>query len=193
MLEWNHQWLIYSLDLRTNYVQYVLAFLKHGDAEVKRQLLGIKGLVSAVIAGLGEDAYQLIQEVLTTLYDNLVTDHSVPKSTKAYFFNAYILEKMAKVYSRSEPEEISQEGDTGVPANILHHFLISLCTVPGVGICFHESGWYPPARTSEEAQTERITNRILAKFITILKPSDDLLQQELVLKILTACPELVKE
>jgi hypothetical protein len=184
---------MYSLDLRTNYVQFVLAFLKHGDAEVKRQLLGVKGLVSAVIAGLGEDAYQLIQEVLTTLYDNLVTDHSVPKSTKAYFFNAYILEKMAKVYSRSEPEEISQEGDTGVPANILHHFLISLCTVPGVGICFHESGWYPPARISEEAQTERITNRILAKFIIILKPSDDLLQQELVLKILAACPELVKE
>lgn len=48
------------LDLRTNYVQFVLAFFKHGDADIKKQVLSVKGLVSGVFVGMDEDAYPVI-------------------------------------------------------------------------------------------------------------------------------------
>lgn len=46
-----------KLDLRTNYVHFVLAFFKHGDADIKKQVLSVKGLVSGVFVGMDEDAY----------------------------------------------------------------------------------------------------------------------------------------
>lgn len=41
-------------------------------------------------------------------------------------------------------------------------------------------------------KSDKVENRVLAKFLTALKPADDLRQQELVRKILQACPELVQ-
>jgi hypothetical protein len=38
----------------------------------------------------------------------------------------------------------------------------------------------------------KVHNVILLQFIKLLKPTQDLLQQELLLKIFEACPELVK-
>jgi hypothetical protein len=37
-----------------------LAFFKHGDAEIKKQVLLVKGLVSGVFVGMDEDAYPVI-------------------------------------------------------------------------------------------------------------------------------------
>lgn len=127
------------------------------------------------------------------MYEKLILDNGVPRSAKAFFFSSYILEKLAKIYARSE-EEQTVDGETGIPADLVHHFLISICSVPDVGVCFRDSTWYPALPTSEEpSKNSKITNRLLAKFITTLKPSDDMRQQELLLKILGACPELVQE
>ncbi|KAG2200281.1 hypothetical protein INT47_000274 [Mucor saturninus] len=183
----------YIYDLRTNYVQFVLAFFKHGDADIKKQVLNVKGLVSGVFVGMDEDAYPLIEQILSVMYEKLIMDNNVPRSTKAFFFSAYILEKLAKIYARSEEEETADEG-TGVPADLVHHFLLSICTVPDVGVCFRDTAWYPAKPNSDEqSKNSKITNRLLAKFIVTLKPADDMRQQELVLKILSACPELVQE
>ncbi|KAI8087542.1 ribosome 60S biogenesis N-terminal-domain-containing protein [Thamnidium elegans] len=183
----------YIYDLRTNYVQFVLAFFKHGDADIKKQVLSVKGLVSGVFVGMDEDAYPLIEQILSVMYEKLILDNSVPRSAKAFFFSAYILEKLAKIYARSEEEE-TMDGETGIPADLVHHFLISICSVPDVGVCFRDTAWYPAKPTSEESsKITKITNRLLAKFITTLKPADDMRQQELLLKILSACPELVQE
>lgn len=46
-----------SIDLRTNYIQFVLTFFQHGDAEIKKQALSVKGLVSALYTHMYEDAY----------------------------------------------------------------------------------------------------------------------------------------
>jgi hypothetical protein len=126
-------------------------------------------------------------------------DTNVPRSIKAFFFSSYILEKLAKIYTRFEEEE-TVPGETGIPADLVHHFLISICSVPDVGVCFKDTTWYPakPNTTTtttndESNKNSKITNRVLAKFITTLKPADDMRQQELVLKILGACPELVQE
>lgn len=86
---------------------------------------------------------------------------------------------------------------------MIHHFLLAICTRPGTGICFKDRGWY--FRESEgddhrEAEDEnlkstkgggKIHNKILSNVLKTLKINEDLRQQELALKILSACPELV--
>lgn len=96
-----------------------------------------------------------------------------------------------KLYERNEPEGDSDQ----VPADLAHHFLLAICTHPGSGVCFKDKGWYPRelqlVPDSEDHKTGKIYNKILANLLKSLKVNDDLRQQELALKIMVACPELV--
>ena len=88
-----------------------------------------------------------------------------------------------------------------MPADIAHHFLLAICTRPGTGVCFKDRGWYPrvdedqPTAEAEDDGTRRhgvrIYNKILAGILKGLKVNEDARQQELALRILEACPELV--
>lgn len=89
-----------------------------------------------------------------------------------------------------------------VPADLVHHFLLAMCTRPGVGICFKDRGWYPRESDGDAVATHiedepvfqkggKIYNKILANLLKVLKVNEDSRQQELALKIMTACPELV--
>ena len=87
-----------------------------------------------------------------------------------------------------------------MPADLVHHFLLAICTHPGTGICFRDRGWY--SRDTEASSAEReeedsarkggkIYNKILSNILKKLEVNEDPRQQELALKILLACPELV--
>ncbi|KAI7883289.1 hypothetical protein K492DRAFT_205560 [Lichtheimia hyalospora FSU 10163] len=184
----------YLYDLRTQYVRFVLAFFIHADAGIKRQILSIKNFVHAVFNSIDEDAYPLIQEIFSTVKQHLIDDTHVPRYNKTFFFSHQILEKIAKLYNRREPEIIGED-ETGIPADLAHEFLLSICTVPGEGICYKDYGWYPVASATETQGTQssstKIRNKTLSRFIALLKPADDIRQQQLLLKILSACPELV--
>lgn len=84
----------------------------------------------------------------------------------------------------------------------MHHFLLAICTRPGVGICFRDRGWYPRESDGDDRTTNvedgsvlqkggKIYNKILASLLKVLKVNEDTRQQELALKIMMACPELV--
>jgi nucleolar pre-ribosomal-associated protein 1 len=79
---------------------------------------------------------------------------------------------------------------------------LAICTRPGTGICFKDHGWYPrevedDLGTIDDIADERhlrkgrLYNKTLALVLKNLKANEDLRQQELTLKILNACPELV--
>lgn len=106
------------------------------------------------------------------------------------------------MYERAAAESPEAEH---VPADIVHHFLLAICTHPGQGICFRDRGWYP-RQTDEDGvadqdgldgprqkgtHTGKIYNKILANVLRTLKVNEDPRQQELALKITAACPELV--
>lgn len=81
--------------------------------------------------------------------------------------------------------------------------MLAICTRPGSGVCFADQGWYPKstneylddldhdATNEQEKGRAKIYNRILANVLRGLKPNEDERQQELVLKMLQAAPELV--
>ena len=103
-----------------------------------------------------------------------------------------------RLYDRS----VGEESDDQIPADLAHHFLLAICTHPGVGVCFKDRGWYPREieDDSEDAQSDndetapknaRIYNKILSHLLKSLKVNEDPRQQELALGIMSACPELV--
>ncbi|CAG8441879.1 9449_t:CDS:10 [Acaulospora morrowiae] len=188
----------YHYDVRTLYIRFVLSFFVHGDAQIKSNVLENKNFANLIFKGLIKDPYEMVDEVLTKIYDYVISDDKINRVTKISFFSHTVLNQILQLYSRcnSEPPE-----SKNVVANVAHRFLLSICCNPGTGICFHDSGWYPAnvsstsshnAEKSTNYRKDRVHNVILSSFIKILNPAEDLRQRELLLKILEACPELIQ-
>lgn len=101
-----------------------------------------------------------------------------------------------KLYARSNHEGGDAEA---IPADLVHHFLLAVLTRPGTGLCFKDRGWYPRDIEGDEGagrikgvakgQT-KVFNKIISNILKNLRVGEDPRQQELVLKVLVACPEL---
>ena len=106
----------------------------------------------------------------------------------------YLAYQISRLYDRTDQEGSDPDF---IPANLVHHFLLGICTHPGIGICFRDRGWYPRQDDSisdsiipEHLGSGKVHNKILKNFLKTLKVGEDGRQQELALKILAACPEL---
>lgn len=129
--------------------------------------------------------------------------HDIPCTIKYSLHHERIstLFQILKLYDRTVSEDADPEH---IPADLVHHFLLAICTRPGIGICFKDRGWYPRGsdggddRTANDDDEDELTqkggkiyNKILANILKSLKVNEDSRQQELALKIMSACPELV--
>ncbi|KAF9403252.1 hypothetical protein BGX21_005853 [Mortierella sp. AD011] len=182
-------------DTRTLYIQFLLAFFVRGDATVKKEVLEMPDLFQAALKDLHNDAFPLIKQVLTVLTNNIVMDNDLPRTAKISFFSTSFLVNQLKLYSRVEPVPNSDQ----TIAQVMHGFMMALCTTPGVGICFQDATWYPPSTLKSLGSVEKssegakhVFNKTLSQLLTHLRPTEHILQQELVVSILTACPELVR-
>ncbi|KAF9126633.1 hypothetical protein BGW39_006476 [Mortierella sp. 14UC] len=169
---------------------------KAGDAMVKKEVLEMPDLFQLALKDLPNDAFPLVNQVLLVLTNNIIMDNELSRTSKITFFSTHFLVNLLKLYSRTEPVE----GSDQTVATIVHKFMMALCTTPGVGICFQDAAWYPPSILTSTTSAEKITgdgnktifNKTLAQFLTHLRPTENMLQQELTVSILTACPELVR-
>ncbi|KAF9207962.1 hypothetical protein BGZ49_010158 [Haplosporangium sp. Z 27] len=185
-----------GVDTRTLYLQFLLAFFVRGDVTVKKEIMEMPDLFQAALKDLHNDAFPLVKQTLTILTNNIVMDNGLPRATKISFFSTSFLVNQLKLYSRVESVPNSDQ----TIAQLIHGFMMALCTTPGVGICFQDAAWYPPSTlrstTSVEKQsgegTKHIFNKTISQLLTHLRPTEHILQQELVVSILTACPELVR-
>ncbi|KAF9973119.1 hypothetical protein BGZ73_003652 [Actinomortierella ambigua] len=165
------------------------------DHSVKKDILEIKDLISPIFQGLLADTPQLVKQLLTIMLNHVILDNDLPRTVKITFFSNKILENIARLYTRTESEATNE---TPV-AQAAHDFLMEICTKPGVGVCFQDASWYPPITLGSQAATDKATgkpikmfNKTLSRFLLFLRPTEQLLQQQLVIAILTACPELVR-
>ncbi|KAJ3148549.1 hypothetical protein HDU89_004646 [Geranomyces variabilis] len=176
----------HSDDIRSLYVQFLLAFLENGDAVIKKVMLETKDLLSAIFKGLIEDSFETVARVLSTFKKYVVDDSNLARTLKISFFNHYILEQITKLYKRDEPIGGGQS-----IADVAHAFLLYTCTNPGIGICFQDAGWYP-AKAKSAGKTIKVYNTVLLKLLLSLKPTEDPRQSLLLLAGLKNCPELVR-
>ncbi|KAA1478653.1 hypothetical protein DENSPDRAFT_692792 [Dentipellis sp. KUC8613] len=188
-------------DIRTLYILFILSFVDTTTpSSIKAAFLEQrKDVFLSIFKGLIQDPYAVARKILETCWAGIWSDPKVKRTLKVNVFNEATISQIIKLYERSLPES---EDSEQVPADLIHHFLLAICTRPGVGICFKDRGWYP--RETDEDSTVvaeevdvrsskngRIYNKILANILRGLKVNEDARQQELALKILAACPELV--
>ncbi|KIO12008.1 hypothetical protein M404DRAFT_994067 [Pisolithus tinctorius Marx 270] len=189
-------------DIRTLYILFILSFVdRDSPSSVKTAFLEQRReFFLSIFKGLNQDPYLVIQRVLQVSWDGLWSDQKVKRTLKIGVFGEATLSHLVKLYDRAVPEK---EGEIHIPADVVHHFLLAICSRPGQGICFKDRGWY--SREAEESvpddeggTTERkrggsskVHNKILANFLPTLKVNEDPRQQQLALKIFLASPELV--
>ncbi|KAI8800800.1 ribosome 60S biogenesis N-terminal-domain-containing protein [Cladochytrium replicatum] len=184
-------------DIRLLYIRFMCAFLTHKNAALTKAILETKEFLGSIFKGMIEDPFETIETTLNSLRRNVIDDQTLARSVKVSFFTNFVLEHIARLYSRSNPavdvSVFALKSETGVKtvAEVAHRFLIHLCTIPGLGLCFKDKAWYPPSN-SGGAKNVKLYNKVLLRFLGVLKPSEDAKQLELVLRILRNVPELVQ-
>ncbi|KAF9046067.1 hypothetical protein BDZ89DRAFT_1155358 [Hymenopellis radicata] len=184
-------------DIRTLYILLMLSFIETGSSTSTKALFleQRRDAFTSLFKGLHQDPYVVIRRVLEACWSGMWGDSKLKRTLKIAIFNEVTLTQLCKIYDRVE------EGDDDVPADVVHHFLLAICTHPGSGVCFKDHGWYPreiaedqrPFIEKDETTVTKgkVYNKILGNVLKNLKANEDLRQQELVIKILEACPELV--
>ncbi|KAF8073491.1 ribosome 60S biogenesis N-terminal-domain-containing protein [Lyophyllum atratum] len=181
-------------DIRTLYMLFMLSFVaSDSPSQVKATFLEQhRDPFSSIFRGLIQDAYPVIRKVLEVCWAGIWSDAKVKRTLKIGLFNETTIGHLLKLYDRA-----IAEGDDpdAVPADLVHHFLLAICTRPGAGICFRDRGWYPRESDGDSSDQDpgrgKIYNKILGNILKSLKVNEDPRQQELALKIMAACPELV--
>ncbi|KIJ58797.1 hypothetical protein HYDPIDRAFT_33810 [Hydnomerulius pinastri MD-312] len=140
-------------DIQTYYILFILSFIDEDTP-------------STVKAAFLEHR----RDIFMSVFRGLIQDHSS------------VIQKilqLLKLYDRAVPEK---QGSEHVPGDVVHHFLLAICTRPGQGICFKDRGWYPRETDDrsvidEDAEvtrqkggfTARVYNKILANVLRTLK------------------------
>ncbi|KAG6849538.1 hypothetical protein H0H93_007626 [Arthromyces matolae] len=185
------------LNIRTLYILFLLSFiLPESSTQVKTTFIEQhRDAFLSVFKGLLQDPHVVIRKLLEVCWVGLWEDQKIKRTTKISLFNEITISHLLKLYDRNAAED---DDPDHVPADLVHHFLLAICTRPGVGICFKDRGWYPRDNEGEADEEEaptgkggRVYNRILSNVVKTLKVNEDLRQQELALKMMAACPELV--
>ncbi|GJJ15662.1 hypothetical protein Clacol_009940 [Clathrus columnatus] len=187
-------------NIRTAYINFILSFLsKLTPTTIKMAFLEQhKDIFLSIFKGIDQDPHHVIRHVLETSWEGIWNDNKLKRTIKVALFQERTLLHLLKLYDHEEAEGNDQEH---APANVVHHFLLAIMTHPGFGICFRDRGWYAREESDsltydKDHQDERswgnkIYNKILSNILKPLKVNESPRQQELVFKILQACPELI--
>ncbi|KAG6828136.1 hypothetical protein H0H92_009090 [Tricholoma furcatifolium] len=177
-------------DIRTLYILFILSFISpDAPAQVKATFVEQhRDPFLSIFKGLIQDSYPVARKILEVCWAGLWSDPKIKRTSKINLFNESTISHLLKLYDRNVTED---DDPDHIPADLVHHFLLAICTRPGVGICFKDRGWYPRESDGDEEGRGKIYNRILANVLKSLKVNEDLRHQELALKTMAACPELV--
>ncbi|KAH7130426.1 ribosome 60S biogenesis N-terminal-domain-containing protein [Dendryphion nanum] len=201
--------------VRVNAVRYLLVHLKYQDEIAKADILSNSIIVRNLFDYISTDHSSLIFDILNVMKTHVFMDKTLPRYVKSKILNGKALSHIASLY-RNQPIEGSIAEDHQTPDQVAHDFLMTVCTSPAYGVMLPSSGFYPAANLDEDGDggvdevdgltaelsidhaeivsgRSHVRNVILAEFIRTLKPHASTLQQELILAIFKALPDLVAD
>jgi nucleolar pre-ribosomal-associated protein 1 len=197
--------------VRTTAIRYLLMHLRYQDERAKSEILSNVNIVRGIFDHLSADPPFLIFEVFDVFKSHVFQDKAMARNTKSRILSGKALLRIASLYSY-EVEEGSLEEGQKPPAELAHDFLRMVCTDPAYGVMLPTSGFYPSTFDDDEGDLEdtadhgielgldsvdnrstKVRNVILSEFVLSQRPYANTLQQELVLDIFKACPELVAD
>lgn len=184
--------------IRTTFVRFILSFFQHGSSSVKNEMLGQRAWISTIFKYLRIDSPLVVNDVLEVMSKKVLADKDIPRVTKTNVFHEWILGHIMALYSRTDTIDVTGAGknEAKTVAKASHEFLLNICTTPGNGVCFADSGWYPfgsDENGHKRRGAPKVYNRTLSSFILNIRAFADTLQQDLLLEIFKVCPELVAD
>lgn len=201
--------------VRSNAVRYLLANLKYQNDAVRIDILKNSNIIRVLFEHIGEDSPESIRDIIGSFKTHVVLDKDIPRSTKSYVINDRNLTNIASLY-RYEQATVDVVADKP-PVNIVaHDFLKMVCTTPNLGALVQSSGWYPPGTDKADHEPGESTSAIdlglesiewygsfrirvpvrnttLASFAHSLRPYNNTMENELLVLIFKAAPELVAD
>ncbi|KAM3616229.1 uncharacterized protein V6R79_014656 [Siganus canaliculatus] len=181
-------------DVRLAFIQFVLSFLVSGDNTTIGQILESKELLPEILnTGLKEDRMSIVSLILSTLKTKVVLNKDISKTQKVRFFKPAVLANIASLYKWNGIVDAAIDdnrmfGDTenaGTPVvrELVHSFLLDLCSSRKHGLSFHDASFGTAGRAG---------NIVLLQFLVGLKQAtEDELVAELVVNVLKVSPDIL--
>ncbi|XP_070568694.1 nucleolar pre-ribosomal-associated protein 1-like [Ptychodera flava] len=182
-------------DVRICFIRFAMSFLITGDDQVIQKLIEVKGFLNGIFRDISKDRASSIHLLLTTLKEKIVCNTAISKTSKMRLFSENTLHSLAALYKwkgicdikLDQDEEMDEEQRQSAGQNIIrqlvHDFLLTLTCSFKHGINFYDRSI---------GTSGRVHNNILLKFLLSLKSAtEDSLVEELLIRILTACPDLL--
>lgn len=175
-------------NIRKNYIQLILAFLMETDLQVVTQLLHRDFLIHALMVGLKHDDLADLALILNTLKSKVLQRLEITKTQKKRAFSEESVRCIVDAYKWLGPrflihgkEQLVDEDIQKEAAQHVHEFLKILLTSRKYGIAFNALG-----KENRKNIVQMLVLRQLKYFWNEEHSS------ELVIEIITACPELIR-
>uniref|UniRef100_A0A4W3JRC6 URB1 ribosome biogenesis homolog n=1 Tax=Callorhinchus milii TaxID=7868 RepID=A0A4W3JRC6_CALMI len=181
-------------DVRMAYIQFAISFLITGDNTTIIQVLELNDFITDIFtSGLKEDRISVINLLLSTLKTKVVRNKAITKTQKVRLFTPGILHHIASLFcwngivdvelKNSKDTQDTMATGEALVRELVHSFLMDLCCSLKHGITFYD----PSLGTAG-----RLGNLVLLRFLVGLKTAaEDDLVSDLVVNILTVCPDLL--
>lgn len=185
-------------NIRNCYIHFVLAFLVEGSVPIVRALLDKRDLLTNIFPGLIYDSKDIVALVLTTIKKYVLQNTNISKTMKLHVFSTSIIQNLVCLYNwkgpnnwrgpKSKVQTVVQDEhhleEKEIVTEAVHDFLITLLTSYRHGIIFHD-------RTLgiSHVKHNHMINTILQ---SLDRPWEYEKPSDLVIKIMAACPDLVR-
>ncbi|KAJ8680513.1 hypothetical protein QAD02_016300 [Eretmocerus hayati] len=186
-----------QLSVRICYIHFILAFLIEGDTQDIKALLGKHKALSSIFSGLVYDYPNIVQLVLTTVRKYVLENPTITKTTKLHVFSTQVIQSIVNLYNWKGPKnypvnkkqapstEHIDPDEKEVVLEAVHEFLILLLTSKKHGVAFH-------GHSLSSDSTNKHNQLINTVLQSLDKPWEHDRPSDLILKVLSACPDLIK-
>ncbi|XP_015600464.1 nucleolar pre-ribosomal-associated protein 1 [Cephus cinctus] len=186
-----------SQSVRTCFIHFVLAFLVEGNITTIRALLDKRGLLSSIFPNLVYDSHTNVHLVLTTVRTYVLENPGISKTIKLHTFSTPVVQSLVSLYNWKGPKnwpgykkhgsatsDVINLEEKEIALEAVHEFLLVLLTSNRHGIIFHDYTLGTSGRKHNQS-----VNIILQ---SLDRPWEHAKPLDLVVKILVACPDLVR-
>ncbi|KAK0098874.1 hypothetical protein PV326_000809 [Microctonus aethiopoides] len=185
-------------NVRTCFIHFIISFLVDGSISVIRALLDKRGMLTSIFPGLIYDKSTIVHLVLTTVKTYVLENNLVSKTTKLQIFSTPVVQSLVNLYNWKGPAKWpginpkKSKKVTGpvdpeekrMTTEVVHEFLSLLLTSTRHGIIFNDKSLGTSGRKHNQ-----LANTVLQ---SLDKPWEHDKPRELVTKILSSSPDLIK-
>ncbi|XP_017877569.1 nucleolar pre-ribosomal-associated protein 1 [Ceratina calcarata] len=185
-------------NIRNCYIHFVIAFLVEGSVPIIRVLLDKRDLLTNIFPGLIYDSKDIVALVLTTLKKYVLQNTNISKTMKLQIFSTSVIQNLVCLYNWKGPNNwrdpknkvqtvIQDEHyfeEKEIVIEVIHDFLITLLTSHRHGIIFRDR-----MLGISHVKHNYTVNTILQ---SLDRPWEHEKPSDLVIKIMAACPDLVR-